>query len=141
MPANPCIHCGACCAYYRASFYWREADDVTPGGVPVGMTEHLQDLYRVMIGTNQKNPRCIALLGDIGSSVGCSIYEQRSTVCRDFMPSLHDGVTVNDRCDKARAIHNLPPLTLADWAEPAAPGDPSDPEHPDNPTRPLRPAA
>ena len=24
---NPCIECGACCAYYRASFYWAEADE------------------------------------------------------------------------------------------------------------------
>ena len=23
---NPCITCGACCAYFRASFYWTEAE-------------------------------------------------------------------------------------------------------------------
>ena len=32
---HPCLSCGACCAHFRASFYWAEADDQTPGGVPV----------------------------------------------------------------------------------------------------------
>ncbi|HBP8873638.1 TPA: YkgJ family cysteine cluster protein, partial [Escherichia coli] len=24
---NPCMRCGACCAFFRVSFYWAEADD------------------------------------------------------------------------------------------------------------------
>ena len=31
VPVNPCLSCGACCAFYRASFYWSEAAGVTPG--------------------------------------------------------------------------------------------------------------
>ncbi|EEX7666747.1 YkgJ family cysteine cluster protein, partial [Escherichia coli] len=23
---NPCMTCGACCAFFRVSFYWAEAD-------------------------------------------------------------------------------------------------------------------
>ncbi|MLR39642.1 YkgJ family cysteine cluster protein, partial [Salmonella enterica subsp. enterica] len=23
---NPCMTCGACCAYFRVSFYWAEGD-------------------------------------------------------------------------------------------------------------------
>jgi len=106
---NPCLSCGACCAYYRASFYWAEADDVTPGGVPAQMTEKLNDFRRVMIGTNQSRPRCIALQGEIGSAVFCSIYENRSSVCRAFEPSWSNGKP-NEHCDKARIAWGLSPL-------------------------------
>ncbi|MBN2299445.1 MAG: YkgJ family cysteine cluster protein [Deltaproteobacteria bacterium] len=106
---NPCLSCGACCAYYRASFYWAEADDATPGGVPSHMTEKLNDFRRVMIGTNQNKPRCIALAGEIGNAVFCSIYENRSSVCRDFEPSWSGG-RPNERCDNARIAWGLSPL-------------------------------
>jgi hypothetical protein len=32
MSDNPCVSCGACCAHFRVSFYWAEADDA-PGGI------------------------------------------------------------------------------------------------------------
>jgi len=66
--ANPCVSCGACCGYYRASFYWSEADEASGGTVPVQLTEKLNDFRRVMRGTSQSDPRCVALLGTIGTS-------------------------------------------------------------------------
>jgi hypothetical protein len=106
---NPCVTCGACCAYFRASFYWAEADDSVGGTVPIGMTERLDLHLRVMKGTNQPNPRCIALEGVIGSCVKCSIYELRSSACREFRYSWQDGLH-NERCDQARAAKGLQPL-------------------------------
>jgi len=114
---HPCLRCGACCAHYRASFYWAEADDSTPGGVPVELTSKLTPYLRVMRGTDQPNPRCIALEGVIGQSAYCRIHPQRSSICRDFLPSFEDG-THNPRCDEARAVHDLPALTPADWQNP-----------------------
>ena len=111
---NPCLNCGACCAYYRASFYWTEADDVTPNGVPIMFTGQLNPYLRVMCGTNQKNPRCIALQGEIGQQVYCSIYQQRASICREYLPSWLDG-QANERCDQARTHWGLPPLTPEDW--------------------------
>ncbi len=107
--SNPCISCGACCAYYRASFYWAEADETLGGTVPIELTEKLNDFRRVMKGTSRKSPRCIALLGEIGKSVRCSIYEQRASVCRDFDLSWLNGVH-NERCDQARIAWGLEPL-------------------------------
>jgi len=124
---NPCLTCGACCAFYRASFYWSEGDDAPGGTVPVALTEKMDDFRRVMIGTTGPAPRCVALLGTIGETVRCSIYEQRSSVCREFAPSWEDGVH-NERCDRARASWGLPPLS------PPAADEPDDGE----PTRPLR---
>lgn len=105
---NPCLTCGACCAYYRASFYWAEADDAG-GSVPVELTEKMNDFRRVMLGTNQPNPRCIALDGQIGQSVSCRIYDKRASVCREFAVAWEDG-TPNPRCDKARLAWGLAPL-------------------------------
>lgn len=125
-PANPCVSCGACCAYYRASFYWGEADDAPGGTVPVGLTEKFNDFRRVMRGTSQKDPRCIALVGTIGQAVRCSIYELRSSVCREFPPSWQQGVH-NERCDRSRLAWGLPPLvqpTDLPGNRPEAPVDP-----------------
>jgi len=109
--SNPCVSCGACCAFYRASFYWAEADNAPGGTVPVELTEKLNDFRRVMKGTSQKSPRCIALLGEIGQSVRCSIYEVRASVCRDFDLSWLNNVH-NERCDQARAAWGLAPLAV-----------------------------
>ena len=106
---NPCIACGACCAYYRASFYWAETDAAETGSVPVELTEKLNDFRCVMKGTNQPNPRCVALLGEIGKSVRCSIYDLRASICRDFKLSYEDNIH-NPGCDQARDVHGLPPL-------------------------------
>ncbi len=111
---HPCLTCGACCAYFRASFYWAEADDVTPGGVPVEMTRKLNDFRRSMRGMDGPHPRCIALQGEIGTSVYCSIYERRASVCRAFVPSWENGEQ-NERCDRARAAWGLEPLRPEDW--------------------------
>lgn len=115
--SNPCLTCGACCAFYRASFYWGETDESPSGIVPAEFTEQLNDFYCVMKGTNQPNPRCIALHGVIGENVSCLIYERRSSVCREFEASWAHGIP-NERCDKARAAWGLPPLSPTSWSRP-----------------------
>ena len=106
---NPCMYCGACCAFYRASFYWAEANDVPGGIVPVELTEKLNNIRRVMKGTNQPEPRCIALEGTIGIQVNCAIYEKRPGICRDFKISYEDG-SYHEGCDVARITWGLPPM-------------------------------
>ena len=78
------------------------------------MTEQVTPHMVAMKGTNQKSPRCIALTGEIGRSVACSIHTVRSSVCRAFPASYSDGEH-NVDCDRARARVGLVPLTLADW--------------------------
>nr|WP_314688906.1 YkgJ family cysteine cluster protein [uncultured Pantoea sp.] len=115
---NPCMTCGACCAYFRVSFYWAEADDAG-GVVPVDLTEPLSLLMRNMRGTNDRTPRCVALQGEPGSCVSCGIYEKRPSPCREFAMSGEDGV-VHEACDRARARHGLPALfhpSLPDMTE------------------------
>lgn len=113
---NPCLQCGACCACYRASFYWSEADDAPGGSVPVGMTVVVSPFLRAMRGTDIAQPRCCALQGEIGQAVYCNIYPLRASLCREFAHSWSDGVH-NPRCDSARASWNLPPLQPDDLSQ------------------------
>jgi uncharacterized protein len=115
---NPCLHCGACCAHYRVSFYWSEADPTLGGTVPSELTEDVSEFLCCMRGTNQKNPRCEALSGDLCQNVHCGIYNQRSSTCKDFGIHWINGHVIAleeelERCNKARKAWNLPPLHFA----------------------------
>lgn len=111
MPAEDlCLTCGACCATFRVSFYWGEAEEALGGVVPLELTEKLNDFRRVMRGTNAPRPRCIALEGEVGHCVSCTIYPHRPTPCRDFPVSWSHG-EINEECDKARSAWGLPPIT------------------------------
>ncbi len=96
--ANPCQACGACCATFRVSFYWADAD---ARGLPAELTEQINPWFGCMAGTNHRTPRCAALGGTIGSEVSCRVYEQRPEPCREVQAG--DG-----QCLKARARHGLP---------------------------------
>lgn len=78
--------------------------------VPDMLTEQIHPHRACMKGTNQKEPRCVALLGNVGEQVRCTIYENRPSPCREF--SCNGEVAeYNEGCDKARARYGLPPLT------------------------------
>jgi Fe-S-cluster containining protein len=106
---NPCLTCGACCAYFRVSFYWGEVNDVAGGFVPAELTEPVNQHLQCMKGTNRQLPRCIALRGEVGKQVSCAIYEQRPTSCREFNEYEPDG-SPNMRCFKLRGM--IPPATI-----------------------------
>ncbi len=129
--ANPCLACGACCAFFRVSFHWAESTAGKPQGVPEEMTSPVTPHRLAMLGTLSKPARCVALKGVLGEAVFCSIHPARSSPCRDFTASWENGVH-NADCDRARAAHGLPPLEPG-WWNPDT-GD----DHPDKP-RPIRP--
>lgn len=105
---NICTSCGACCAYFRVSFYWAESREDSCG-VPYALTEKITPFLSCMQGTNARIARCVALKGEIGQSVLCSIYLNRPTPCREFSPSgLND--RVYEACDRARNHYGLLPL-------------------------------
>lgn len=100
--ANPCMSCGACCAYYRITFH---ADESI--AIPAEYLERLQPEVFCMKGTNNYPPRCSALRGEVGQQVSCAIYENRPSSCREFNEYELDG-TPNMRCFKLRGI--TPPV-------------------------------
>jgi len=143
MP-HPCLSCGACCAFYRVSFHWSEAEPALGGVVPPELTVALRSHERAMRGTASGTPRCVALDAEIGRYSRCSIHPVRPQPCRDVPASLEFGEP-SRQCDNARVAHGLPPLTSADWIwrEAAAndrDGNPDDDDAPNDGGTPPPPA-
>lgn len=116
QPLHPCQTCGACCASYRVSFYWREAEKAdSDHPVPPKYWLEADPRVRILKGTEDKHhPKCVALKGRIGEFVTCEIYSNRPSPCRNFQASYETGV-YNSRCDEARAKHGLKPITKQDF--------------------------
>jgi Fe-S-cluster containining protein len=102
-PANPCRACGACCAHFRVSFYWSEELVL---GLAADLTERVDARHSCMRGTNQPQPRCVALQGEVGREASCGAYGQRPSPCRELQPG-------EPKCNAARARHGLAPLPAA----------------------------
>lgn len=111
--SHPCLACGACCATYRVSFYWGELQGAG-GTVPDALAEQVAPFLAAMAGTNRAEPRCGALVGDVGGATRCAIYAERPTPCRELVASWEHGVA-DEKCDRARVRHGLPPLRPEDW--------------------------
>ena len=95
---DSCLSCGACCAHFRVSFYWAEGLNL-----PEHYTEPVTAVYSCMAGTNQSQPRCIALQGEIGVGVSYGVYSARSSSCQEVQAG-------DAQCNKARAAYNMIPL-------------------------------
>lgn len=104
-----CQSCGACCAAFRVSFYWVESDAHPDGTVPAHLTTQVSPHLLAMRGTDCKPVRCIALEGELGRQVGCTIYPLRSSSCRSFNPD-------DPRCNEIRGRLGLPPIAPDDIA-------------------------
>lgn len=77
--------------------------------MPDELTQQMSPYRACMNGTQTKPSRCVALEGEIGERVGCTIYENRPSPCREFNVHGENGVS-NEDCNRARAHFGLPPL-------------------------------
>ena len=102
---SACLTCGACCASFRVDFAVQELDD-SGGCVPAGLADEVNDTLCRMRGTDHLPIRCAALIGQIGRTVACGIYEWRPSPCREFAEG-------SDACDRARVRHGLPSTHVA----------------------------
>lgn len=99
---SPCTTCGACCAY---SFDWPEfSDEDELDGVPESMCDCENGRMKCV------GDRCVALVGEVGNAVKCSIYSSRPAVCRGFEP----GTNV---CGEVRRFFKLAPLGITAQAD------------------------
>lgn len=85
------------------------------GGVPDALALPLVGRLMRMRGSDDAQPRCVALSGEIGVQVACAIYSARPSPCRDFAPFAALGIG-DDACARARRRHGLRPLGEADVA-------------------------
>ena len=101
-----CQTCGACCASLRVDFHPAELAGgafAWGQGVPVEMTVPVTPAIVSLCGTDANPPRCVALSGEVGVEVQCTIYGARPSPCREFD-------TEHAACNKARQRCGLAPL-------------------------------
>lgn len=104
-----CQTCGACCVSFRVDFHPAELAGgafAWGPGVPVEMTVPVAPAIMRMRGTDAAEARCVALAGEVGRAVNCTIYAGRPSPCREFD-------TKHAACGKARQRCGLPPLPFS----------------------------
>jgi Fe-S-cluster containining protein len=100
-----CQSCGACCAY---SADWPRFALETPEEIEAIPREVVDDARGTMRCVGD---RCVALHGEVGVGVTCTVYAVRPEVCRACQPG-------DDSCQLARRRFGLPPLMLSEFAAP-----------------------
>lgn len=103
MTSSACTGCGACCAAYAVDFHASEVAGAGRGGVPPHMTVPVVRATVRMRGTDAAPARCVALGGQVGARVACTIYDHRPGPCREFEAGT-------DACNRARLRHGLAAL-------------------------------
>jgi uncharacterized protein len=94
---NPCVSCGACCAYSENWPRFSTEDDAALELIPAVLVNTRQS------GMRCEGDRCAALSGNVGVATSCTIYAVRPEVCRTCMPG-------DAECAMARRKFGLPPL-------------------------------
>ncbi len=96
-PVYDCVTCGACCYNPDQN---REIDYVDYIEIdPHDRIMKKPELVRRLVVLDHKlrphmrlnqHQRCVALGGRLGAQVGCGIYRERPTVCREFEAGSKD---------------------------------------------------
>ena len=73
---SPCLTCGACCSYSKDWPRFTTEDDTALDRIPPEFVS--ADLS----GMRCNGDRCTALVGEIGKSTTCALYDIRPDVCR-----------------------------------------------------------
>lgn len=106
-PIPDCLSCGACCFYLLCATV-KPTDQNTPESHfwKIFLEENSGEI--VVDQFMRRNPEtmaCIALDGEIGGNIGCSIYHDRPQVCREFDAG-------SDKCHAIRRAYGIePPLS------------------------------
>lgn len=79
-----CKSCGACCSYSPEWPRFSTEDEAQLDRIPA------KYVARDESGMRCDGARCSALLGEVGKSTSCAIYEIRPDVCRACMPGDHE---------------------------------------------------
>ena len=75
-----CRTCGACCSFSRDWPRFTTESDADLDRIPRELADHHRGRMRC------RGDRCAALVGEVGVSTACAIYEVRPEVCRACEP-------------------------------------------------------
>jgi Fe-S-cluster containining protein len=93
MAEEQCRRCGACCAYSREWPRFSLEDETTLALIPHTYIDNSA------AGMRCTGDRCSALIGEIGVSTSCAVYDVRPDVCRACEPGDDACVTARLRFD------------------------------------------
>lgn len=97
-PENPCLSCGACCAYSETWPRFTTEDEAALDLIPEKFVNERH------AGMRCDGDRCSALSGQVGVATSCMIHAVRPEVCRVCMPG-------DVECGMARKKWGLPALS------------------------------
>ena len=97
LSENPCVSCGACCAYSENWPRFSTEDDAALDLIPKALVNARSS------GMRCEGDRCAALSGKVGVATSCTIHAVRPEVCRTCMPG-------DVECTMARRKFGLPAL-------------------------------
>ena len=86
--------------WFKTQFAGPEQAEADARGIPIELTEQVNQRFSCMAGTNCANPRCAALDGEVGHKAGCRIYAQRPEPCREVQAG-------DAQCATARAKYGM----------------------------------
>jgi uncharacterized protein len=89
-----CRACGACCSFSREWPRFSLESDAALDRIPPRFVDDQQGRMRC------SGDRCTALVGEVGVSTSCAIYDVRPDVCRACLPG-------DDACETARRRFKL----------------------------------
>ena len=103
-----CQSCGACC-HNHLSNVRQGLDDYDEVNVRSPLLEDDEIAHKYTFVRKGKHymrmvsdkPRCIALEGTVGERVGCTVYSQRPSICRQFEAA-------SEGCLKSRREQKIP---------------------------------
>ena len=81
--AADCRTCGACCSFSRD---WPRFTLETDADIDLIPSEFVDEN---LAGMRCNGDRCSALIGDVGISTSCGVYDLRPAVCRACEPGDH----------------------------------------------------
>lgn len=90
-----CIKCGVCCSYFHNIPILPEEVSLIDNNLKQYTLVSPLQANGLSMKFVEGTKRCIALEGEVGKSVSCSVYEIRPPVCRRFEPG-------SDLCKKVR---------------------------------------
>lgn len=99
-PVPECTTCGVCCVFALiVPVSHDESANIDPC-VDILLDDIEEEIVIDRVLPRRSDGRCIHLAGELGRSIGCSIYEGRPQPCRDFDAG-------SDRCHEYRRMYGI----------------------------------
>jgi Fe-S-cluster containining protein len=111
QPVPECVTCGACCGIAMVVNIPRDLHDVVANVWEIELEDSPTNVVTArVIGRDRESGNCSLLHGTIGEHVGCTGYETRPPVCREFDAG-------SDKCHEYRRMYGIEPQLSAEEVE------------------------